>query len=166
MQLFNFNHHPHALSPMVKEIMAHVQQLPYSITDDLPFKVKYIVTELLTNALKHSVAAQSSIHLSVNNGYLHIHKADEGAPLPILLKLAVTKTGQPILVGQDVLYRLYGIQEEKNRIKFIGEELECIIDVNQVTEHFGLQIITRMADEFIYQYDEPTNLFTVRIKLD
>jgi two-component sensor histidine kinase len=137
-------------------------------------KVKWVLTELLTNAIKHSATSTSTILVSINNDEIILQKYDSGAPMqfhnsslnqtiswPITNKLyntshTIYSSSTEILIAHIV---------SDGSIKFLVQEIEQE-DVRDsilanMSEHFGLLIITKSSTEFSYVYssDEKMNLF-------
>jgi len=157
----------------VDHLTAAIKQTLHFIATSLPdnpaakqtiFKAKVIITELLTNSLKHSGTANTLIDITVNEGELEIVKTDFGAPLNL------NNANNKAPVTNDVLHTLYAVQKSQNKIQFICEEnnLGKVIAIDGIIEHFGLLIITRAADNFTYIYEPETkaNKFKATLKID
>jgi anti-sigma regulatory factor (Ser/Thr protein kinase) len=138
--------------------------------DDIMFRSKVIITELLTNGIKHAGNGHTFFDIETNPGSVVIRKTDNGRPLH-LINSHQHSAGQHIdnkkLISADILNSLYAIWEDDNHIRFASEEasFDDFLPVEQVMEHFGMLIITRSSDEFTYTYDKDThsNIFRVRI---
>lgn len=132
---------------------------------NLLFKSKIILTELLTNALKHSFSRYTLIDITVDDNSIVITKTDNGIPVSLIGFANSSESRIPIT--HDILHTLYAIPEGKNAIRFGCEEstLEDLDGIDQIIEHFGLIIITKAADTFIYHYCEQSkaNKFTVTL---
>lgn len=132
---------------------------------NLLFKSKIILTELLTNALKHSFSRYTLIDVTVEDHSIIITKSDHGMPLSLITYANSSETRIPIT--HDILHTLYAIPEGKDAIRFGCEEstMKDLDEVQQIVEHFGLIIITKAADKFVYHYCAQTkaNKFTVRL---
>lgn len=152
-----------------------IQQILGFITDELPstapmhellFKAKVIVTELLTNSLKHAGVNSTIIDVKINEYDLSILKIDFGNPLSLIQKNYPVNTKIPI--SNDILHTLYAILDSGKNINFFCDEINMddVLAVENIVEHFGLLIITKAADKFIYYYNEQTkeNLFEVTLK--
>jgi anti-sigma regulatory factor (Ser/Thr protein kinase) len=128
------------------------------------FKAKVIITELLTNSLKHSGTGSTLIDVAINKNKLEIIKTDFGAPL------VLTHAKRKLPITNDVLHTLYAIQKAQNKIQFICEEnnLDDVMAIDDIVENFGLMIITKAADNFIYIYEPGTkaNKFKATLKID
>jgi hypothetical protein len=161
-----------SLVPSLKEILEFVGK---NLADGLDgenilFKVKIIITELLNNALKHVKNSKTFIRVSVDDNNIHIIKQDIGSRLVIndLYLCQKRLAGQKIQITQDSLNSLYVIIENDCQLKFSCEETtNSEIDFGNLMEHFGLLIITKTANEFTYTYNPDTflNTFDVLIHL-
>jgi hypothetical protein len=133
---------------------------------NLLFKSKIILTELLTNALKHSFSRYTLIDISVGNHSITITKTDHGMPLSLITYANSSENRIPIT--HDILHTLYAIPDGPDAIRFGCEDstMEDLDAVAQIIEHFGLIIITKAADKFVYKYEAQTkaNKFTVTLK--
>ncbi|RVU02713.1 hypothetical protein EOD41_01875 [Mucilaginibacter limnophilus] len=157
-----------ALVPSVKHVLDHtgkcIKDTDY--LNDILFRVKSVVTELFTNACKHSGTETVKLTVDINDDYISITKIDDGHPFN--RELLVHPEGEKKLLAYDVMHNLYALTDGENTIKFIAEESDNEQpDINNITEHFGLLIITKCANEFLYHYDRLTgqNVFTVKISL-
>jgi hypothetical protein len=157
----------------VDHLTTAIKQTLHFIATSLPdnpaaeqtiFKAKVIITELLTNSLKHSGTGSTLIDITVNKGELEIVKTDFGAPLNL------NNANNKAPVTNDVLHTLYAIQKSLYEIQFICEEnnLGGILVVDDIVEHFGLLIITKAANNFTYIYEPEAkaNKFRAALKID
>lgn len=132
---------------------------------NLLFKSKIILTELLTNALKHSFSRYTLIDIAVEDKSIVITKTDQGMPLSLISY--ANSTQERIPITHDILHTLYAIPEGKDTIRFGCEDstLQELEEVERIVEHFGLIIITKAASKFTYNYSEETksNKFTVTL---
>lgn len=132
---------------------------------NLLFKSKIILTELLTNALKHSLSRSTLVDITVESDNIIITKTDHGMPLPLIAY--ANSSVNKIPITNDILHTLYAIPEGKNTVRFGCEEstLEDLESIERIVEHFGLIIITKATDKFVYHYSEKTkaNKFTATL---
>ena len=127
---------------------------------ELLFKSKFILTELLTNAIKHANTHEVKLDIEIKDGVVKFEKQDYGNPL-ILPKVKTDQFENAVIVTTDVMHTLYAVEKDgityfhchENTVPFIDTE-------NDFPEHFGLLIITKAADEFSYQYNTENNLNT------
>jgi anti-sigma regulatory factor (Ser/Thr protein kinase) len=128
--------------------------------------MEMVITELLTNAIKHTGDTEIAVSISISNEYLIIEKSDHGNPFnPNDFLSQLTNTGSKIQLSQDDLYSIYALIENDNQVRFTCEENKTALSFVDIMEHFGLLIITRAADEFTYRYDPATGLNTFRVQM-
>ncbi|MHB8206927.1 hypothetical protein [Mucilaginibacter sp.] len=156
-------------------LSSDIQQIIGFINDELPstapvgellFKSKIIVTELLTNSLKHAGVNSTIIDLKISGHDISILKVDFGNSLSLIQKNYSVNTKIPI--SNDILHTLYAIIDSGKNINFFCDEINMddILAVENIVEHFGLLIITKAADKFTYHYNVQTkeNIFEVTLK--
>ena len=138
--------------------------------EDIMFRSKVIITELLTNGIKHAGNGSTWFDIESYTSSMVIRKTDNGQPLYLINSRqhsAEQNADNKKLISADMLNSLYAIWESDNHIRFASEEVsfDDFLPVEQVMEHFGILIITRSADEFTYTYDKEThsNIFRVQI---
>jgi anti-sigma regulatory factor (Ser/Thr protein kinase) len=156
------------------EIRAFINEfLPaHAANADLSFKVEMVMTELLTNALKHVKDAETCIRIYLDDNYLSIEKTDFGSQFNPNNFADIFKQapGHKILLTNDDLNSVYAVLEMNYTVRFICEQEKNKngIDINGVGEHFGIIIICRAAEAFTYHYDTASGLnkFNVRMRLN
>ncbi|MCC8407406.1 hypothetical protein LJ707_00575 [Mucilaginibacter sp. UR6-1] len=166
---FIFLNDKSVLTPSLKQVLAYVEECTgASLIENYEvfFKVKSIATELLTNSFKHSHAHTVNLVVDIDSDKLIIQKYDSGPPV---------KFGKPGLcngkkqISYDIMCRLFANYHDEYNVSFAIEECtdDELPDIENLTEHFGLLIITKCADDFIYHYDDENklNLFTAKINL-
>ncbi len=154
--------------PLLRQMLHFVEQqltaMPVNMERHL-FEAKVILTELLTNAIKHSGAGQSTLLICITNQNINIVKKDAGRPLALLSHPELAAADASLQLANDVMHSLYASVNAVKTINFTCTEhhLPQFIDVSSVNEHFGLLIITKAADNFYYYYDEEAgiNVFSV-----
>jgi two-component sensor histidine kinase len=167
---FAFPNRAQELFTSLRQILDFVSEnLPFNVdAAAINFKLKVIITELLNNAVKHAGTAETVIHIHIDHEKIKIEKTDLGNPFNPN-GLFEKFTGQKAQLSQDALHCIYAIIESENFVRFICEEIDNgqLLDINNLSEHFGLLIITKSADEFTYQFDPSSglNTFTVHLKL-
>ena len=138
-------------------------------SDDVLFRSKIIITELLTNGIKHAGSGNTTFDIEIDNKKMIICKKDYGMPLYLVTTRnnSAHNSENKKLISGDMLNSLYAIWESENQIRFASEEcsIDDMLPIEQVMEHFGILIITRSSDEFTYTYnkDSRSNIFKVRI---
>jgi len=164
--VFTFDNRPENITQCSRTILAYLEPL---LTENgqsraLLLRAKFIVGELLNNAVKHSGTEKTDIEVSLEEKVLTINKIDTGAPFNLVSK--IEKQDAQLIVSSDVMHLLYAIKKDENSVSFFCKEnLTFELDVNKLAEHLGLLIITKAADEFTYHYHQPTNIFTVKLNL-
>lgn len=158
----------------LREIRSFISEfLPAKVADgDIVFKAEMVITELLTNALKHVKDADSHMRIYLDNEWLSIEKTDFGTQFNPsgFADIFEHPVGYKILHSFDGLHTVHALLENDNHVRFIcdqkinGNE----IDPHSVDEHFGMIIIARSSEEFTYNYDKDSGLnrFNVRIRLN
>jgi len=137
--------------------------------EDIMFRSKVIITELLTNGIKHAGNSSTLFDIETYSDSLLIRKTDNGLPLYLVNShkhSGAQNEDNKKLISADFLNSLYAIWESDNHIRFASEEVSFDdMPVEQVMEHFGILIITRSADEFTYTYHKESgfNIFTVKL---
>ncbi|HZX59588.1 MAG TPA: hypothetical protein VFE54_12710 [Mucilaginibacter sp.] len=170
---FEFDNKAGELVSSLDYMLDHIKGcLPVHVeTEDVLFKCKVIITELLTNAIKHPGKGKTLFNIELNETALVISKTDYGLPLYLIntrnnSARAIAETNKR-LISADPLTSLYANWESENHIRFSSEEgsLDNFLSVEQVMEHFGMLIITNSSDEFTYVYHKNTraNVFNVKI---
>lgn len=160
-----FDNQPQNIVGFTRHVLDELSAMlvQYHHDSDLLFKVKIIVTELLNNAVKHSGTQNTLLELHLDSSELIIKKTDSGKEFDLNSQLYRRKT--KVVLSSDAMHLLYAVKEDL-RIRFYCEEYVAeSIDVKLLAEHMGLLIITKAADEFIYEYQKTNNLFSVKIKL-
>lgn len=166
---FEFSNKVDSLTSILKQILEFINS-SHSTDNDISallFKAKVITTELLTNSIKHSESTSTIIDIKLDQNTLIISKVDYGKPLALIAD--TNSSADKIPVTNDILHTLYARSKMENQIQFTCEEnkMDDLLELNDIIEHFGLLIITKAADEFIYTYDNQTkeNTFIVTLNL-
>ncbi|WP_207425561.1 ATP-binding protein [Pedobacter sp. SYSU D00535] len=176
---FLFNNQTASMGSLLNEMTAFLKiHLPSEAYDDKISSCKQIIIELLTNAVKHSEAENTTVSVAIGNNRIEISKSDTGRKFylahysgipPLNLPFRKEYVGGRIKIYEDDISHLYSIIHNENRIVF--ELLEYPIeDVNVETnllEHYGLLILTKLSNEFFYTFDPVTgsNIFTTVVHL-
>ena len=159
---------PGILNTCLEHVVQRTKGSPPST--DAFSQVKWVITELLTNAVKHSGTGSCTLIISVDHDTLKIEKLDQGKPLSLTQHGTGNVSTWPIeSLSSKLEFQIYhnGIDalivksERGNHAKFYVEEFEgpempgLLIDTS---EHFGLLIITKVSKEFSYEYDPATKV--------
>ena len=132
----------------------------------LLFKARYIIGELLNNAVKHSGCSKTVFTLTIENDCLTIDKVDEGTKLELMNKASYLKNGVPTLIMADGLHELYITKESDQLLSFFCREPQNEeVTIQHLHEHMGLLIIAKAADRFTYSFNSPVNTFTATVNL-
>ncbi|WP_374949292.1 ATP-binding protein [Mucilaginibacter sp.] len=160
----------------------HVEVIDYLTTeagldDSANFKLKVVLTELLTNGIKHSGCDKSIIETCIQPDSIRIKKTDAGNSFSASFNGCSYRWPLPGRHFNDTIIHLYGddnyLLKAKNqnnyRLVFFIEEqpqLSAGNEINNLSEHFGLMIIARACDGFSYEFDIDTcsNNFTATFK--
>jgi len=174
---FIFYAQPQELYPLQSEIIDVIREkIPSKFSENVEARCKMIVTELLTNALKHSNVPQSLITLLIADQKITLCKSDTGDPFYLApwnereaIKWPAPESlhGDNVVIYEDDMCRLLGLIEDSYKITFFTEDLPVIIPPRpkNLLEHFGLMILAKSADEFTYQFDplNKTNVFKASV---
>ncbi|MEO6850739.1 MAG: hypothetical protein ABI166_08910 [Mucilaginibacter sp.] len=167
---FEFNNSADTLIPSLEHLLEHVSAgIPADAdADDILFRCKVIITELLTNAIKHAGQDTTLFDIETNSQQMVIQKTDKGAPF-YLVNTEYSPVGaeNKRLISADPLNSLYAVWESENRIRFASVDSmdDDNLSVEQIMEHFGILIITRSSDEFTYTYHKDTNSNVFKVKI-
>ncbi|MGZ3757572.1 MAG: ATP-binding protein [Mucilaginibacter sp.] len=165
---FSFNRSDQSLVTSLKQILDFVNEHThhYEGASAILFKAKVIITELLNNAIKHSGDTETTIDIIIEDQKITIKKTDNGPRFEPGSLFTFSIRGETITLSNDDLNSMYALVQNEHTIKFICAENtdKQVVDPNSINEHFGLLIIARSADEFIYRYDDKTssNIFQVK----
>lgn len=176
---FIFSNDSLAMYPLLNEIISFLKiHLP---SDYYAFKIsncKQILIELLTNAVKHSNADSTIIHVKLNGKLIEITKTDKGRKFylnnytswpPLSWPLESKYIGEKIKIYEDDISNLYATIKNENRIVFDIEEypISKVNSSSNLLEHYGLLIMAKFSNEFFYLYnpENNTNQFTTIINV-
>ncbi|MBD1364605.1 hypothetical protein IDJ77_12365 [Mucilaginibacter sp. ZT4R22] len=170
-----FGHTAEELYPLVVEGVEFLQR-ESDTDDDTLTKVKLVLMELLTNALKHSGGGQTEVWLHVDQSDIIIKKNDTGNPLVIYCGgikhewplPGNHQAGRIICAYSGNGSNLNAAVKNNCLVQFLVEETGPEeTDLLRLPEHFGLMIIARACSSFAYEFniDTCTNTFTAVIPL-
>jgi hypothetical protein len=157
---------PDQISGYIKDTIANLSA-HVSLDLQTERKLKLILTELVTNSIKHSSDVGGMIHITVLQPNILIQKIDKG------LQIEFKQQSLPFEEINKIIK--VSFSEENNhqievldqyRFRFLDPYKEGI-SIDYLPEHFGLYIITLASDSFIYQYDPnlEENRFIVRLSI-
>jgi anti-sigma regulatory factor (Ser/Thr protein kinase) len=160
---------PYFISGSLTGVLDYIQECftDHPACDALVSKAKWVIIELLTNAIKHSGMIEVAIEITTNENELIIEKTDDGNPLRLPVQDTQAQLVWPlknipsgtISVYEDDMHMLYGRIESDCSVTFFAEaknQEATSFPIENVAEHFGLLIITKSTDSFTYSYDEKT----------
>lgn len=149
-----------------ESISAYISEVVRISGDDnnIILRSKWVLTELLTNASKHTKDNLICFEIHSKNGVLEIVRSECGRPFPLSINsriniFSAARAGNKrIVIQKDDLCTLYATVSKDGTLIFEVEDVEIIEGtVSEIIEHFGLIIITRSSDRFVYAYDKFTN---------
>lgn len=156
--------------PLLQQMLHFIEQcltLPEQNKQPLLFKSQTILTELLTNAIKHSGSNYTSISIEAEETTINLIKIDSGDPPQFLNCTALKYPGAAIILSKDPFHILQAIATEEGAIRFIHTDVQPAeqTDINSLSEHFGLLMIAKSAQHFQYHHraEEGLNIFSARI---
>lgn len=174
-QTLIFHHLPDQVHPTWQAAAEFVQQHVPLANSSLIFKSKVIITEFLTNSIKHSGHGPSQLSLTVNPEQLIIRKTDAGAPFSAHVEENIkwewpltTIPHHPIKLYADALNGVFATVNSPHSLHFYTEDYKTDEDTpTDISEHYGLMMICRACDNFTYHFDAVTrhNIFTAIINL-
>ena len=174
---FEFYSTPEEVSPLINRVVAEIREEILNLDERVSGKCRLILTELLTNALKHSDCPKTVIGVMIDKEKIQISKLDSGRAfyLPEWKEREALKwplegrEGQKIVIYEDQMCCLFGQIENQNKVVFSHEDYSVQMPPRpkDILEHFGLMILTKSSDSFIYHYNPATktNLFQAEILL-
>lgn len=154
------------------------KQLPLKsdAAETVIFKIKVIVSELLTNTIKHTnELATTSLSVTLFSNRIQLIRGDNCAPMHfpetdqrprLAWPLAAPLLNAAYVVYADDLNTLSLIIDEDSKARFTAwQNPEAIVNVPTLNEHFGLLMIALSSDLFTYEYAPASkeNIFTVTI---
>ncbi|MGV8879795.1 MAG: hypothetical protein ACOH2A_12265 [Sphingobacteriaceae bacterium] len=138
------------------------------------FRCRLILSELITNAIKHSLVDNIIMEITVDPLFVEISRYDRGKRFFLVLEnqseyypLNDAYAGQQIMVFKDKMYNLVAVVKNPFLIDFkLQEYMEEKHDIKDTLEHFGLIILTKSSSRFSYRFDPDTftNIFSARIE--
>jgi len=167
---FVFTNDSRAMYPLLNEIITYLKN--HLASEQYAFKIsncKQILIELLTNAVKHSNADTTTIHVALTGQSIELTKSDKGRKFylnnytswpPLTWPLEQKYIGEKLKIYQDDISNLFATIQTENRIIFEIEEypITQVTSNSNLLEHYGLLIMAKFSNEFFYLYNEEQNL--------
>ena len=179
---YSFFNQTDGLAQALTSLLVHVSELiqESSNQESIIQRSKWTITELLTNAVKHSQTDKTTFQLNVQDNQLVIEKIDQGQLLTLTTLDGIFKLTWPLFTsyfGQEFNLQKNGsdslqvLIDENHQAIFHIEEVDdqdFFSSIENFSEHFGLLIITKSTDKFTYNYDSElgTNTFRCVFNLD
>lgn len=168
-QSFEFDNQASSISSFSHQLLECLvgQLMNHHHDGQLLFKARYVIGELLNNAVKHSGCSKTVFTFTIENDCLTIAKSDEGVKLDLMNKAGYLKSDVPTLITADGLHELYVIRESEQLLSFFCREPQNEeITIQHLHEHMGLLIIAKAADRFTYCFNSPVNTFAATLNLN
>jgi anti-sigma regulatory factor (Ser/Thr protein kinase) len=142
---------------------------PHSIDESILSRIKWVITELLTNAVKHSGQAESELNIRISDLELTLQKEDSGKPLNLTAQdnkkiiWPIENLSKPIdfPIYHNGMDSLCVRTDDAGKAIFFIEtmaDMEMPGLLTDTSEHFGLLIMTKASDAFTYEYDSLNKL--------
>lgn len=173
-----FTNKQEMIHPFLKDVVAFIKKNLPGRAAQVVFKAKMVVSELLTNSIKHANDEFTLIDLIANNEIFIIRRVDSGKPFnlknpgnekEILQWPLIGNPETPVKIHADHLNGLFAHIISPFSLSFHAESYtnEAVV-FPDISEHYGLMIICRASDSFIYELDPVNlkNIFTVTIQLN
>lgn len=175
---FDFQVADHEMRPFITDAGDWIaRHLPSGKEEEaLLFRCGLILSELITNAIKHSLIGEIILDITMDLHGIEIKRIDHGKRFFLINEnqaeyypLNDTQKGQQITVFKDNMYGLFALVKNPFLIEFQLEEyVNAIPEIKDLLEHFGLIILTKSSSRFTYAFDPDThtNVFAVWVKYD
>lgn len=164
-----FKNEPEEITSIMKLCLKKINDKTenHPIKGSMLSKIKWVISEMISNAVKHSGVEECKLKIQIDEKHLVIEKEDKGHPLvlgtkghEIIWPLKEKQRGSDFHICNNGMDMLKVRINDLNRAIFFIEQLqdismpELLVDTS---EHFGLLIITKASDEFTYEYDSESN---------
>ena len=147
------------------DYVGHNEAISEKVTPEIRSRFKWVVTEMLTNAIKHSGVDECRLSIESDADSLVFEKEDAGLPLNLAEPNGSTQLSWPLegaVLPTDFQIYQNGVESllltatsKTNAVfsvKEVGDsDLPPLSDT--LSEHLGLLILAKAADEFEYEYD-------------
>jgi hypothetical protein len=166
---FIFHHQAEGLASVVRSCVQYIEEQNelLRVPQGIHANIKWTITELLINGIKHSGSEKSTLNFKFSETGLIIEKEDEGSPLQLLWPLdegLIHEHYEVYRNGMDSL-QVYTANEKAAIFKVQEAEEEQMPQLLMNTsEHFGLMIIAKASDHFSYVMDGSAgkNIFRIQ----
>lgn len=169
-----FDCQPSSISSLLNTVVSDISNYVPDVLI-IETKCRLILTELLTNALKHSLSQETIISISIDDEKLQITKFDHGRPFYLARWKEREELewplhgydGKKLVIYEDLMCCLYGYIESPFKLSFSTKDFPVKTPPRpkEILEHFGLMILTKASHYFTYVYDpeEKANIFRSEI---
>lgn len=175
---FNLSTDPAHFNIKLDEMLHGISaQLPEMAPATVVQKIKWVLTEMVTNAYKHAGVPDILLRVQFHPGELHIIKEDSGTPLHFSLSngeqlswpLSDANFNREVNIFTDDLNVLNALIDHNGNASFsLAQRLVQDKEAREMNEHFGLIIIAGVCDAFSYVFDRANgrNIFTSVLRYD
>ncbi len=163
------------------EYLEHVLEqlrcsLPSGVSHTMVMRrCRWVITELITNAHKHSGQQEVSLSILIFPDRLSIIKEDRGSPMSLPVEdgficwpLTAQQCGREINIREDDFQALIASIDMNGKVTFSvkAKEEKGYAGRRQISRNFGLTIISGVCEQFTYHFDTMTgkNVFTSVIR--
>jgi anti-sigma regulatory factor (Ser/Thr protein kinase) len=165
---FVFNNKIEEISDVLQACEDQIRDIKKTSPDSFAMaKIKWMVTELLTNAIKHCGTANCVLSIKISEAQIHIQRADQGKTLALTDPETEMLLVWPLNSSAQADFQIYHNGMDSLKIKILDTEsamffsemlptIEMPALLSESSEHFGLLIITKASDQFTYRYDPAT----------
>ncbi len=171
---FTFNNQADNLYPVLEDMMTFIRTSGRVTDQKISGRCSIILTEMLTNAIKHAGVAPTTVAVVVEPSFLQMVKSDYGQLfLPHHTQHPGMASGeahdQKIVITADPMSELFVVREGNHTLRFGVQDYPIteFFEVDGLMEHYGLLMITKASDQFYYEYQPETglNLFRSLVNL-
>ncbi len=165
VETFEFDNQASNIGALTRQMLGRMEVLldGHPRTRAVMLRSKFIIAELLNNAVKHSGTELTQFIIKVEPSCVSISKRDKGRPFNLIEHVQAPQ--DQIVVSADAMHLLYAVVKEDTVHFFCKENFTLKVDATELSEHMGLLIITKAADEFIYRFEHPENIFCAQLDL-
>jgi hypothetical protein len=165
-----------------QDVVPFIDKIIDWISIDLPegansgkiiFQSRLILSELITNAIKHARVPEVYFEIHITAEALLIVKKEKGNRFQLINDQFNTvivnhkgKRVKKVELAKDLRHGLFALFQNDSSIEFTVETYEENAEkLTGALEHYGLIIITLSSHEFKYEYDQSsfTNSFSAKI---
>lgn len=134
--------------------------------EEMSFKTRIIISELLTNTIKHTQQQSTVLEVEIYENGLQFVRRDHSLPLhfpaiesreALLWPLHEKYFNKKMVVYEDDLNALWVTISETGAARFsVTPKPAESCNINSLHEHFGLLLVTLSSDSFTYDFNANT----------